>query len=60
MNATEAEEFKQFKAWYESQGRDDYDPPWSTKVKNVEIGLKNTKVKFSDEVEQTQYAKKQN
>ena len=37
-----------------------YDYPWSTKGENVEIGLKNRKVKFTDEVEKTQSAKYRN
>ena len=58
INAAEAEGFKQFKAWLESQGKDGYSPPWATKVNNVELGFKNRKVEFSDEVENTQDAKK--
>ena len=53
MKVAEAEEFKQFKEWREIQWKDGYNPPWDTKVKNVELGFKNRKVKFSDEVEKT-------
>ena len=41
MNAAEVEIFKQFKSWHESQGKDGYIYPWSTKVKNVELGFLN-------------------
>ena len=43
----------------ESQGKGVYNLLWSTKANNVELGFKNRKVKFSDEVEKTQCAKKQ-
>ena len=56
MNATEAEAFKQFKALCEIRGGGGYDSPGATKVKNVEVRLKNRKVKLSDEVEKTQSA----
>ena len=39
MNAAEAEEFKQFEAWRELQGKDDYNTPWDKKLKNVELGF---------------------
>ena len=58
MNNSEAEEFKQLKSWRKSQGKDGYNPPWATKVKNVELGFKNRQVKFSDAVEKTQSSKK--
>ena len=58
MNAAEVEEFKQFKAWTESQGRDGYNTPWAKNVKKFELGFKNRKVKFRNEAENTQSAKK--
>ena len=60
MNAAKAEEFKQFKAWCGIQGEDGYNTPWSTKVNHVELLFNNRKVKFSDEFENTQYAKNKN
>ena len=30
INSAETEEFKQFRVWRESQGKDGYNPPWST------------------------------
>ena len=57
INATEAKQFKQFKAWSEIQGRDGYNPPWATKGEKSQNRIKNRKLKFSDEVENTQSAK---
>ena len=59
MNAADAEELHQFKAWREIQGMEGYNPPWSTKVNNAELGFKNNKVNIY-EVEQTQPAKTKN
>ena len=39
MDAIEKEEFNQFNALWENQGKDIYDPPLATKVKNVELRL---------------------
>ena len=41
-------------AW--KPGGGGYNPPWAIKLDNVELGLRNRKVKFSDEVENTQSA----
>ena len=54
MNSAEVEEFKQFKAWREIQGKYGYDSPWSTELNNVKLGFKNRKVQFSNKVENTQ------
>ena len=50
----EAGEFKQFKAWHESQGEYGYNPNWATKANNAKLGLKSRKVNFLDKVENTQ------
>ena len=47
MNCTEGGEFKQFKSLREFQYKDDYNPPWVTKVNNVKLGFKNKKVKLA-------------
>ena len=50
-NAAEAEQLKKLKACSEVQDKDGYNPPLSTKVNNAELGFKNRKIIFSDEVE---------
>ena len=57
MKATEVEYLKQVNAWRGIQGKDGYNPPWSSKTNNFKLGIKNKQVKFSDEVEKTQSAK---
>ena len=57
MHVIELKEFKQFKAWSQIQEINCYNSSGTTKVKNVEMGLKNRKAKFSDEVEKNQSAK---
>ena len=52
------ETFKQLKARRGIQDRDGYNYPWSTKFNNSKLGLKNRKVKFSNEVENTKSALK--
>ena len=56
MNIADADKFKQLKTWRESQGMDRYNPPWATKVNNVELRLKNRQVNFIDENKKTQYS----